>query len=74
MKKFTVGDTDVYCKPNITTSYYEGDDWREKGQTGGRTALEWRAGAYWITVSLDQNYPEEVLRQIAECFAAYPVS
>ena len=73
IEKAMIGDTAVYRYPQITPED-ETENWREEDKVRGRTALEWTNGEYWITVYTQEQYPDDVIQQIAECFAAYPTA
>lgn len=67
MKKISYGNTAIYYTLNINPDK-DSENWREELKVGGRAALQWKSGAYWITVYTQEQYSEEQLLPFATCF------
>lgn len=73
MQKIPCGETVVYRTMKFNPRSGN-ENWREDNPLLGRNALQWFTGQYKITVYTEEQYSDEILQQIAECFTAYPAN
>lgn len=73
MQRFTIGDQTVYRSLTFNPRD-DSDSWRENLNYSSRSALHWYSGEYCIAVYTQEQYPDDVIQQIAESFAVYPAN